>query len=257
MRIFENCLIQAPDGVNLSRCGIKKLRWYLNNNLGTLVSDNPPTIRLNFEPSGREGVNDPFLTTGKPNICVVCGTDQDLTKHHIIPYCFIRYMKLEYKMDIIRDIFPLCEPCHQEYEKLSYERKKQMAADLGITVNGLPTETLKQARKIRSCAGTLLKYGHEIPESRREEMMSLIKAHLGKTEINREDLAALCHQQLKDRPDYINFSKLVAQNVSDYDEFAKTWRTHFVETMKPKHMPELWQVDRKANHYWIPKRFLI
>ena len=27
------------------------------------------------------------------------------------------------------------------------------------------------------------------------------------------------------------------------DEFVKMWRTHFIETMKPKYMPEGWSVD--------------
>ena len=142
--IFDNCIIQAPDGVNLSRCGIKKARWYLKHSLADVVDENPFTIRLRFEPSGRDGINDPLLMDGKPNICVVCGTTEKLTRHHIIPYSFIRHMKIEYKVDIIRDIFPCCENCHHEYEKKSTEKRQEMAEALGTTLDGIGSEELRK-----------------------------------------------------------------------------------------------------------------
>ena len=127
MSIFENCLIQAPDGVVLSRCGMKKVEWYVKHGLAEIIETDPvTTIRLKFEPSGRRGLGDPLLLDGKPNICVACGTPDDLTKHHIVPYSFIKYMKIEYKVDIIRDIFPLCQPCHGDYEKNSQEKRKEI-----------------------------------------------------------------------------------------------------------------------------------
>lgn len=255
MIIFENCLIQAPDGINLSRCSVKKLQWYLDNRLATLVGDNPPTIRLNFEPSGREGIDDPLLLAGKPNLCVVCGTVDNLTRHHIVPYCFIRHMKLEYKLDTFRDIYPLCEPCHQKYEKESFEKKKEMAAKLGITVNGLPTEQLRQVWRVRSWAATLLKHGHLIPPSRKTELLAFVREHLKKNDVTESDLEFLSNQKITEVPEYTSFSKLVAENVDNYDDFAKKWREHFVQTMNPQFMPEVWQIDRKAKHLWIPKRF--
>ena len=42
------CLIQV-----LCTCDIKKAEWYIKRNIGVLVCEDPLTVRLKFEPSGR------------------------------------------------------------------------------------------------------------------------------------------------------------------------------------------------------------
>jgi|688.fasta_scaffold21308_2 hypothetical protein len=250
--IFENYLIQAPDGVNLSRCGAKKLRWYLNNNLADIVSENPPTIRLRFEPRGRDGINDPYLLDGKPNVCVVCGLDENLTRHHIIPYCFIKHMDLEYKVDIIRDIFPLCRPCHNQYEKFSHDKRIELLQRFGICLD----EEKNLRSKFRNASGaakTILKQAEKIPPERKEKLIQVISEFLNKSEISKEDLQHLTNPACDPNP---NISELVAKQITDYNEFAKEWRTHFVNTMAPKFMPDNWRIDRKTEHVWIPRHLL-
>ena len=53
------------------------------------------------------------------------------------------------------------------------------------------------------------------------------------------------------------FSNLCSDSIQDYDEFAKDWRIHFVETMNPQFMPDEWKIDRKTRptEVWIPPRF--
>lgn len=257
--IFENCLIQAPDGVVLSRCGMKKIGWYVKNGLADIVTNDPvTTIRLRFEPSGRRGVGDPLLLDGKPNICVVCGTPEKLTKHHIIPYCFIKHMQIEYKVDIIRDIFPLCVKCHGDYEKHAQEKRKNMSADLGVPLHGIAPDESKQVRNAMGAAAALQKHNDGIPDDRKEVMKGIVKDFLGKSEITDDDLTAVRRYKITERPDYINFSKHVAERVTDYSEFAKEWREHFVKTMNPKYMPEAWKTDRKTKtkDVWVPARML-
>jgi len=257
-KIFDNCLIQAPDGVNLSRCGKRKAHWYLDRGLAEIVADDPLTIRLRFEPSGRRGLEDPLLLEGKPNICVVCGTPYDLTRHHIIPYCFIKHMQLECKADIIRDIFPLCEPCHNEYEKHSAELRKEIAEEVGIDFSGLPPEKARDYRSATGAASALLNYSEQIPEDKKDFLLAQIKRFLGKATICEHDLHHLTKLKIEDVPGYVNFSKLIAENVTDYNTFAIKWREHFIRTMKPKHMPDAWKVDRKIdlNQVWVPDRMI-
>lgn len=256
MTIFDNCLIQAPDGVNLSRCGLKKLRWYLDNGLADQIADHPPTIRLRFEPSGRRGLDDPLLLDGKPNLCVVCGTDEDLTRHHIIPYCFIRHMKIEYKVDVIRDIFPLCRSCHNDYEKLSQEKRREMSAEMGIPMFGIENAELRRVRRATGAAAALIEHRDKMPERRRQDLMAIVREFLGKEEVTDDEVEALRKYRITQREDYIHFSKYVAQNAEDYDAFARDWREHFVQTMKPRYMPEAWKVDRQTKDVWVPPRIL-
>lgn len=255
MTLFDNCIIQAPDGVNLSRCGLKKLNWYLSQGLATQISDDPPTIRLNFEPSGRDGLDDPLLLSGKPNICVVCGTEDQLTRHHIVPYCFIKHMEIEYKIDVLRDIFPLCQPCHTNYERQSQEKKDQMANKLGTSIHGVDKDRFREFWKATGAANTLLYHGEKIPEERKAVMTSLVKDFIGKDEVTNEDLKRVRKLRLEDSDSYQNFFKKIVENMGAYDDFAKDWREHFVATMKPKYMPEHWKVDRKSGAIWVPKRF--
>lgn len=252
--LFDNCIIQAPDGVNLSRCGIKKVRWYIQNGLADIVSENPTTIRLRFEPSGRSGLKDPLMMAGKPNICVVCGTTEKLTRHHIIPYSFVKHMKIEYKVDIIRDIYPCCESCHHEYEKKSMEKRNEMAKQLGIPLHGIDLNEMRKIRKATGAAVALFRHRHQIPEERRQELEKIILTFTGEQELTEEVLYELSHYKLREREDYVCFSKHVADQVKDYNEFAREWREHFVATMQPKHMPEIWKTDRKTDVVWVPNR---
>jgi len=252
--IFDNCIIQAPDGVNLSRCGIKKVRWYIQNGLADIVDENPTTIRLRFEPSGRCGLDDPLLLDGKPNICVVCGSTENLTRHHIIPYSFIKYMKIEYKADIIRDIFPCCEGCHHDYEKKSMEKRLEMAQTMGISLHGIKSEEMRKIRKAMGAAVALSNHGNMIPEDRQTELRKFICDFTGKSEVTSDDLESISNYRISEREDYVCFSKYVAERVVDYDEFAREWREHFVATMQPKYMPDAWQINRKTGKVWVPKR---
>lgn len=256
MAIYDNCIIQAPDGVNLSRCGLKKLNWYLRYNLADKISDNPPTIRLRFEPQGRQGLEDPLLLDGKPNICVVCGVDDELTRHHIVPYSFIRYMRVEYKVDIIRDIFPLCRYCHNEYEKKSWDLRQEIARRMEIPIYGLSSEMLTNIRKATKAASALLRHRNSMPQQRIEHMESIVKDFLKVNELTTEQLASVSNQNIRERDDYTSFSKQVAEKITDYNAFAREWRTHFVETMKPRFMPEAWKIDRLtvAENIWVPDR---
>jgi hypothetical protein len=256
MPIFDNCVIQAPDGTALSRCGMKKIRWYLRYGMADIVADTPTTIRLRFEPSGRDGLDDPLLLQGKPNICVACGTPDDLTRHHIVPYSFIRYMKVEYKVDVMKDIYPLCRSCHEDYERKSLVKREELAARYGVPMHGIGPVEMKRVRIAMSAASALVKHSKKIPESRRTELLQIVSEFVGKEHVTEEDLREVSHHKICDRDDYRKMSQWVAEHINSYDEFAKEWREHFVESMKPRHMPEEWKIDRKVGHVWVPDRLL-
>lgn len=47
----------APDGQLLSYLDHKKATWYVERGLATIVQDDPITIKLTFEPNGRDSNN--------------------------------------------------------------------------------------------------------------------------------------------------------------------------------------------------------
>jgi hypothetical protein len=52
-QVYENCKMVAPDGEILSNCDFKKANWYVERELAEVISNDPYTIKLRFEPNGR------------------------------------------------------------------------------------------------------------------------------------------------------------------------------------------------------------
>lgn len=61
----------------------------------------------------------------RENRCCKCGSQKGLTRHHIIPSCFISKLKEEIKVELKKDhpfyyewdYCCLCDECHKDYEK--------------------------------------------------------------------------------------------------------------------------------------------
>lgn len=84
--LYQNCYLQAPDGETLCTCDRKKAEWYVNKGLAELVMDDPFTVKLHFEPSGRaHGEVGQYYTQVKLNQCVVCGSGDKFIKKNVVP----------------------------------------------------------------------------------------------------------------------------------------------------------------------------
>ena len=83
----QDCVIEAPDGEILSsRAGPQKANWYLSKDLAEQVKEDPFTIRLKSEPSGRPvGVCDKYYQTPQKIRCVVCGQTESCVRKNIVP----------------------------------------------------------------------------------------------------------------------------------------------------------------------------
>lgn len=245
-------MILAPDGVLLSRCNQSKVDWYLSLGKAELVSNDPVTIRLLFEPSGRECVGDPFVLAGKPNLCIVCGTDEDLGRHHIVPSCFTRWMSIQVKLDSgLKDCQALCYTCHMKYETIANLKKWEMAKAVGIHPCGLTYDQYADIVAVKKAASALLK--PRVPEERRRQFRETLDQYFGRPHTP-EDLAYILKWHVHDHKDFKLPWQTIAESVTNYDDFAAEWRQHFVSTMQPRFLPECWSVDRKMGHVWVPRK---
>ena len=90
--LYHNCYLQAPDGDTLCTCDRKKAEWYISKNLGELVQEDPFTVKLKFEPSGRAlGEVGKYYTQVKVNQCVVCGTTEKFVRKNVVPREYRKY----------------------------------------------------------------------------------------------------------------------------------------------------------------------
>ena len=73
--IYGNCCVLSPEGILMFRCNTKKVNWYLNRGLASIVSDDPLTIKLNFTPNGLGNHNKGYGLSKMHNKCVNCGIE--------------------------------------------------------------------------------------------------------------------------------------------------------------------------------------
>lgn len=109
---------------------------------------------------------------------------------------------------------------------------------------------------VRSAALALLRWKEKLPENRIEEYDTVVRDHLGV--ISNQALSEEQLQQAIDveyrvpNPNYISGAELVANDLMQggHDkiaDFVKEWRTFFLETVQPRHLPHGWQVDAPVN----------
>lgn len=243
--LYGNCRVQNPEGVHIFNCGIKKANWYLNRALADIINESPLVIRLKFQPNGNGHANDNFYLQERENICVSCGRNDLLTKHHVVPYCYRRYFPDSIKNHSAYDILPLCYECHENYETHAQRFKQELLVEYNIPKE-YTIDVDAEIKKVCMYASALIRYNdHIIPIDRYQMMMDVIRTYYGREEITKEDIERA--SQLKyntRRENYKPEGQAIVEKLTDIEAFIKRWRRHFIETLAPQHMPKYWDANR-------------
>lgn len=235
-KIYDSCPMYSPGGELLCYIGVKRVKWYLKKDLAEIEGSG---IRLKFDPNGMGHIGDDFYMTPRVNVCAVCGSEKELTIHHIVPYCYRRHFPEDIKNHSCHDLVPLCHTCHDGYEPEAMKLKKLIAEEYGIV-----SET-RMDRRVAKAAHALLRHARkecEIPESKRLDLALRITEYFGVTEISEElimEAAGLFSRA------FDSSWKEVAGKIGDLQGFIERWRNHFMETMKPGYMPTNWSIERR------------
>ncbi|XP_050355123.1 exonuclease 3'-5' domain-containing protein 2 isoform X2 [Nymphalis io] len=178
--LYHNCFLQAPDGEILCTCDNKKAVWYVEKELADIVSEDPLTVRLRFEPAGRSvGDVGRYYQLTKENKCVVCGVKDSYIRKNVVPREYRKYFPEIMKDHSSHDVVLLCVECHQTSNMRDQPVRESLArrcsAPLAAHDAGKFLED-KDSKKIRSAARALLYQSkkHVLPEARRKELESII-----------------------------------------------------------------------------------
>lgn len=243
--IYGNCKVLAPNGELMFRCLEKRAYWYLNRNLATIEDNDPLTIRLTFEPNGR-GQREECLKSIRENKCVVCGDDNldTLTRHHLIPYEYRRYFPDDLKSHNSSYVVPICIACHERYEhEFALYRKNELSKIHNAPKNG-KTKERHQAEKY---IVALLKYRKDMPCERVEILQAkLIKAmadagiSVDPNDLNDDEILENYLEFFESNDKTVDYrhGKIVVESCGDLQKFSDSWVRHFVDSMKPAHMPD-------------------
>ncbi|KAJ8401119.1 hypothetical protein AAFF_G00387010 [Aldrovandia affinis] len=262
--LYDNCFLYAPDGQPLCTCDKKKAKWYLDKGIGELLSEDPFIVRLKFEPSGRPDSQHDYYLTAKENLCVVCGKTDSYIRKNIVPHEYRRHFPAEMKDHNSHDILLLCTACHAASNVHDGLLKQQLAdehaAPLGCE-EGVRLLEDSDRRRVRSAARALLTAGDGLPDSRREELRSVVRTFFSEED---HDLTTQMLERaagLETRifnesyvPHGLKVVQVYAQQgLRGLMELERCWRQHFLSTMHPRHLHPLWSVNH--NHVKFLRKY--
>jgi hypothetical protein len=243
--LYGNFHFQGPSGETMFHGDAEKALWYLNRGLVEVVGTAPPVLRFTFAPGGQGHAGDAYHLTGKVNRCVVCGAEEGLSRHHVVPSVYRRHLPGEVKDHSHHDVLLLCLACHEKYEREADALKVVLGAEHGVLPHGLRGEADRARGRAVKLAGALLRHGGQIPPARQEEMLRLIAEWAGKSPLNEEDLRAIARLG-PDEAEVVEHGRRVVEQTADVQGFVRRWREHFLRAMEPEFLPEHWDVDRPA-----------
>nr|XP_057934465.1 exonuclease 3'-5' domain-containing protein 2 [Doryrhamphus excisus]XP_057934466.1 exonuclease 3'-5' domain-containing protein 2 [Doryrhamphus excisus] len=256
--LYDNCFLHAPDGQPLCTCDKKKAKWYLDKGIGVLQSEDPFVVRLLFEPSGRPDSQQDYYLTAKENLCVVCGKADSYIRKNIVPHEYRRHFPSEMKDHNSHDILLLCTSCHAASNVHDGFFKQQLADEFAAPQGceeGVRLMEDPERRRVRSAARALLTSAEGLPELRRKELQAMIKSFFGvssEREPTGEELQAAASLETRIFNEaYVPHGLKVVRahgerGLRGLMELERRWRQHFLNAMRPKHLPPLWSVHH--NH---------
>jgi hypothetical protein len=237
--IYGNYQVYSPDGVLMFRTDQKKINWYLSRGLATRISDN--SISLLFEPMGLGLHGREYGLTQMKNICVVCGSESELTKHHVVPRCYRSFFPEEYRSHKFHDVLVTCVGCHYTYEEEALKYKKEISQKYDCPIDGIIVDRSRE-KKIKNFI--LCLEDKNIPKWRISQIKSEIRRELNIKRITRSVIKEWSNKVIKNFCSVSN-GEMVVQKIENLDEFIRDWRSHFIQTMDPKFLPEGWSINNR------------
>ena len=237
-KVYGNYQVFSPDDILMFRCDEKKANWYINRDLAESINDF--SIRLKFEPNGL-GNHEKDLSD-MINQCVVCGVDEFLTKHHVVPQCYRKFLPLEIKSHNSHDVLLLCIDCHEEYEIHADELKKSISIEYDAPLNGLVIGDVNNIKYMKM-ASVLIKEDSNIPILKINDIKNKIKEFFGFKRLTKNKINEVSSIKMSNK---VTHGEIVMNQVFDIQSFVEMWRNHFIEKMDCKYLPEKWSIKTKV-----------
>jgi 5-methylcytosine-specific restriction endonuclease McrA len=129
---YGNYKMVSTDGGFLAFTDKKRMNWYVSRNLAILIDKT--TYQLNFatEGDGNWDKGD-YYKLALENKCVVCGDNEELTRHHIVPSQYRKLLSIKYKGRNSYDIVAICNTCHAKYEREADKLKEHILINFGLS----------------------------------------------------------------------------------------------------------------------------
>jgi hypothetical protein len=247
---YGNCVVRDLQNDIIFYCNHRRANWYLKRNLAVVLNEEPLEIQLTFKTKGKGNFRDEFYLQPRQNVCVVCGESYEnghaVNRHHIVPLCFRRHFPNNMKSHSYHDVLILCVRDHEAYERHADKFKVKLGEEYNIPVHGVMDNDSKDRwinnYKASGYARVLLsKHSDRIPDERKSYMLSYIKEITGTDDL--QVVLNTAATPIETEP----MGKLIVDKLDDIHAFCQRWRQHFLDTMKPAHLPKFWSVHRASR----------
>ena len=249
--LYHNCQLQAPDGILLASCDRQKAEWYVKKGLGVEIEGAADyTVRLNFEPAGRAEAD--YYKAAKENRCVVCGETENLIRKNIVPHEYRKFFPKIMKEKTSHDVLLLCVTCHRNSNICDLKVRQKLEESCEAPIDSTTPDDAQAAKKLRhhQRLGRALLYLNQLPDKRKKELKDELSELYPGQEISEEFLQSLVDQECSPSGIKRSHGELVCEKFKNDDGLValeKVWREHFLKSMEPKFMPELWNLDHNVN----------
>lgn len=242
MDLYGSIRVMAPDSDDIMfQTDKERAAWYLERGLAFM--ERPDFMRLTFKPKGPGHAANSYFLQDFKNVCVVCGAKTSLSHHHVVPKCYRKWFPRDSELrgEWMYDVLLLCHKCHHEYEDFAWLKKLDICKKYGVHQNGDTSENKAYGIIIKTLK-TLCLHEANIPAYRKIILKGKVDSFFGRT-------VPVCEYRVlmlkkRDEAAHQPMGKLIAEKIEDFDEFSKEWRCHFLEMMKPRHLPVGWTADK-------------
>lgn len=235
--IYDNCQVYSSENVLISYTSKKKALKLLRWERAEIFSEEPFIIKMKKNLKSPLPIN---VLVPRENICVCCGTDKNLTRHHVIPHEYSKFMNVKFKKYNYGNVLAACYQCHQNYEREAYKLKLQLAERYNapfVDRNSISTYAL---------CYTILN-SENIPYQKILELYDKLSkiTNLPRIELTEEFMINKLEET--HRTNLKSHSEIVWESIKDSaEDFIIMWKNHFLEFAKPNFLPEFW-------HYYLDK----
>ena len=278
--IYDSCKMLAPDGQQLCFCDFKKMTWYLERNLATLISNDPPVFKLIFEPNARGCVDENlkssnFYIESRTNCCVICGKTKNYLRFHVIPILYRSCFPENLKSHKSHDVVLLCLECHERARKVYEQKKEEISKRYGVPLNVMSdgkNNFLQLTQFIKKCKVIKKNKNKNLPEIAEKKLKKNLKETFDSLMQNSKEFKNFveknkikCDKEEDIDDNFLNIfcdkfivddknipdgkrnlhGKLVIEKVKDLKEFIMEWRQFFLDSFQPKFLPKEWSVKHE------------
>eukprot|EP01119_Soliformovum_irregulare_P025256 TRINITY_DN9309_c0_g1_i4.p2 TRINITY_DN9309_c0_g1~~TRINITY_DN9309_c0_g1_i4.p2 ORF type:complete len:139 (+),score=33.57 TRINITY_DN9309_c0_g1_i4:123-539(+) len=135
--------------------------------------------------------------------------------------------------------------------------KDQIAADFGISLLGSGPKVIVDPVIAKAVvnAKTMVKiFRGKVPEERKRAVEASLREYLGKDEsyilTEEEVLRIMQLESKKEDPSYQSHEEMVVATMrheTQFQLFVNRWREHFLNCMRPQHLPQHWDPYRSIS----------